>query len=391
MAARFSSDQRRTIATLSSAVAIRMLGVFLVLPVFTLYGEQFTSSKPLIGLAFGAFGLTNAVFQIPFGWLSDRYGRKPLLLIGLALHSAGAILAAVPPGIWGLIAARLIQGAGAMSSVAFALVADSVEEGHRTTAMAFLGIPIGLSFMGGILAGPAIASVAGYASLFWLSGALSLLAALYIAIAIREPTRARAISDAPERRSAASLLMVGDILRLNLCGFLMSFFMSSFFFHFPFLARRYLPLGSYYLLLGPMLLAGGVMMFCASWAADRGWAKVTGVAAFVVLSLSGLLLFPSPEWGLQAHPLVVLAVAGMLFFAGFSSLEPILPSLVAKASPKNQYGTALGGYTSLQFLGTFAGGAAAGVLGALGNQFMLATLLMVAALGVAFMARVRTV
>ncbi len=389
MAGRFSPDQKRTIATLSTAVAIRMLGVFLVLPVFTLYGEQFTSSKPLIGLAFGAFGLTNAVFQIPFGWLSDRFGRKRFLLIGLALHGIGAILAAVPPNISALIAARLIQGAGAISSVAYALVADSVEEGHRATAMAYLGILVGLSFVGSILAGPAIASVLGYASLFWLSGVLSLLAAAYIAIAIREPSRGHRMSAAPQRRSVASVIMVGDVLRLSLCGFLKSFFMSSFFFHFPLLARRHLPLRSYYLLLGPMLLAGGAMMLCASWAADRGWAKVTGVTAFVVLSLSGLLLFPSPELGVQAHPLIALTVAGMLFFAGYSSLEPVLPSLVAKATPKALYGTALGGYTSLQFLGIFAGGAAAGLLGALGNHFMLATLLMVAALGVCFMAQVR--
>ncbi|MGH7428375.1 MAG: MFS transporter [Candidatus Methylomirabilaceae bacterium] len=389
MAGRFSPDQKRTIATLSTAIAIRMLGVFLVLPVFTLYGEQFTSSKPLIGLAFGAFGLTNAVFQIPFGWLSDRFGRKPFLLIGLGLHSIGAILAAVPPNIFALIVARLIQGAGAISSVVFALVADSIEERHRATAMAFLGILIALSFVGGILAGPAIASVTGYASLFWLSGVLSLIAAIYIAIAVREPRRARTISAAPQRRSAASLLMAGDIVRLNLCGFLKSFFMSGFFFHFPLLARRHVPLRNYYLLLGPMLLVGGVVMLCASAAADRGWAKVTGVTAFVVLSLSGLLLFQGPEWGLQAHPLIVLTVAGMLFFAAYSSLEPILPSLVAKVSPKAQYGTALGGYTSLQFLGIFAGGTAAGVLGALGNQFMLVTLLMVAALGAWFMAQVR--
>jgi MFS family permease len=389
MAARFTLDQRRTITTLSTAVAIRMLGAFLVLPVFTLYGEQFTNSKPLIGLAFGAFGLTNALFQIPFGWLSDRFGRKPLLVFGLALHGIGAILAAVPPNISALIAARLIQGAGAISSVAFALVADSVEEGYRATAMAFLGIAVGLSFVCSIVAGPAIAGVYGYASLFWLSGVLSLLAAAYVAIAVREPRRAHGVPPVPERLSAVVSLMAGDILRLNLCGFLKSFFMSSFFFYFPLLARRSLPLRSYHLLLGPMLLAGALVMLSASGAADRGWAKATGVTAFVVLSLSGLLLFPRPEWGLQDHPLTALTVAGILFFAAYSSLEPILPTLVAKVSPKALYGTAMGGYTSLQFLGTFAGGAAAGVLGALGNQFMLATLLLVAALGAALMVRVR--
>lgn len=390
MAARFSSDQKRTITSLSTAIAIRMLGIFLVLPVFTLYGEQFTDSKPLIGLAFGAYGLSNALLQIPFGWLSDRFGRKPLLLIGLTLHSVGSILAAIPTNIIFLITARLVQGAGAISSVAFAMVADSIEERNRATAMAFLGIPIGLSFIGGILAGPAIASVTGYASLFWLSGLLSLLASIYLALAVKEPKRSSAKSaTTADRPSVTSVFKIGDVLRLDLCGFLMSFFMSSFFFHFPLLARRYLPLRSYYILLGPMLFAACVVMFAASGAADRGWAKVTGITAFVALSISGLLLFRSAEWGLQGHPLVALTVAGMLFFAGFSSLEPILPSLITKASPKTVYGAALGTYNTLQFLGSFAGGAAAGILGALGDQFMLASLLVAAGIGVVLMARVK--
>ncbi len=390
MRANFSPDQRRTIATLSVAIAIRMLGIFLVLPIFTLYGEQLTSSKPLIGLAFGSYGLTNALLQIPFGRLSDRFGRKPLLLIGLALHSVGSILAAVPPNIFALIAARLIQGTGAISSVAFALVADSVDEKNRATAMAFLGASIGLSFIGGILAGPVIAGISGYASLFWLSGLLSLLAAAYLALAVKEPPRERAMTDVSgDRPSVASVLTIPDIVRLDICGFLNSFFISSFFFHFPLLARHHLPLHSYYLLLGPMVLTGTVVMFGASRASDRGWAKSTGITAFIVLSISGWLLFREPGLGLQAHPLMVLMIAGVLFFAGFSSLEPILPSLITKASPKTAYGTALGTYSSLQFLGSFAGGAAAGFLSALGMEFMLAALLVAAVTGVILMAQVK--
>ncbi|MBZ0161069.1 MAG: MFS transporter [bacterium] len=392
MGARFSSDQKRTIATLSVAIAIRMLGIFLVLPIFTLYGEQFTSSKPLIGLAFGSYGLTNALLQIPFGRLSDRFGRKPLLLIGLALHSVGSILAAVPPNIFALIAARLIQGTGAVSSAAFALVADSVDEKNRATAMAFLGATIGLSFVGGILAGPMIASLSGYASLFWLSGLLSLLAAIYLVLAVKEPPRERTTTDiSSDQPSVASVLKIPDIVKLDICGFLMSFFMSSFFFYFPLLARRHLPLQSYYLLLGPMLLVGVVVMFGASRAADRGWAKSAGVTAFVILCISGWLLFRGTELGLQAHPLLVLTIAGMLFFAGFTSLEPILPSLITKASPKTAYGTALGTYSSLQFLGSFAGGAAAGFLSTLGTEFVLAAMVIAAASGVVLMVQVKHV
>ncbi|MBI2883036.1 MAG: MFS transporter [Candidatus Methylomirabilis oxyfera] len=390
MRANFSPDQKRTIAGLSVTIAIRMLGIFLVLPVFTLYGEQFTTSKPLIGLAFGSYGLTNAMLQIPFGRLSDRFGRKPLLLIGLALHSVGSILAAVPPNIFALIAARLIQGTGAISSAAFALVADSVDEKNRATAMAFLGATIGLSFVGGILAGPMIASLSGYASLFWLSGLLSLLAAGYLTLAVKEPPRERRTTDtSSDRPSVVSVLKIPDIVKLDICGFLTSFFISSFFFYFPLLARRHLPLHNYYLLLGPMLLVGVVVMFGASRAADTGRAKSAGVTAFVLLAISGWLLFREAALGPHAHPLMVLMMAGMLFFAGFSSLEPILPSLITKASPKTVYGTALGTYHSLQFLGSFAGGVAAGFLSALGMEFLLAALLIAAASGVILMAQVK--
>ena len=391
MRAKFSSDQKRTIATLSVAIAIRMLGIFLVLPIFTLYGEQFTSSKPLIGLAFGSYGLANALLQIPFGWLSDRFGRKPLLLIGLTLHSVGSILAAVPPNIYALIAARLIQGTGAVSSVAFAMVADSVDEENRATAMAFLGISIGLSFVGGILAGPMIASISGYASLFWLSGLLSLVASIYLAVVVKEPPGEReAASVSGDRPSIASVFKIPGIIKLGLCGFLMSFFMSSFFFYFPLLARRHLPLQSYYLLLGPMVLVATVVMFGASRVADRGWAKSMGVTAFVVLAISGWLLFRGADMVLQDHPLLVLTIAGILFFAGYTSLQPILPSLITKASPKAVYGAALGTFSSLQFLGSFVGGAAAGVLGALGTEFVMAALLVTAASGVILMAQVKT-
>ena len=390
MPAKFSSDQIRTIATLSTAIAIRMLGIFLVLPIFTLYGEQFTSSKPLIGLAFGSYGLTNALLQIPFGWLSDRFGRKRLLLIGLTLHSVGSILCAVPLNIFFLIIARLIQGAGAIGSVAFALVADSVEEKNRATAMAFLGVAIGLSIVGGFLAGSPIASIAGYASLFWISGVLSLLAAVYLALVVEEPARVRPDTEGAARRpTVASVFKIGDVFRLDVCGFLTYFFMTSFFFFFPLLARGYMPLERYPLLLVPGLLAGTVTMFAASRAADRGYARVAGVAAFVMLSISGLLLFRGADFGFQAHPLLALTVAGVFLFSGFSSLQPILPSLITKASPQTVYGAALGTYSSLQFLGSFAGGAAAGILAPRGDQFVMAGLLVAAALGVMLMAQVQ--
>ena len=166
----FTSTQKKVLFALASMVGLRMLGLFLVLPVFTLYGLQFTNSKFLVGFAFGAYALTMAILQIPLGRLSDRIGRRKVLVMGMTLFSVGSFLCALPPlfphswQIWELIFGRLVQGGGAIISVAFATVADYVEPEQRSTAMAMLGIPIGVSFAVGIIVGPILAGWFGTAS-----------------------------------------------------------------------------------------------------------------------------------------------------------------------------------------------------------------------------------
>ena len=172
----FTSTQKKVLFTLASMVGLRMLGLFLVLPVFTLYGLQFTNSKFLVGFAFGAYALTMAILQIPMGRLSDRIGRRKVLVMGMTLFSVGSFLCALPPlfphswQIWELIFGRLVQGGGAIISVAFATVADYIEPEQRSTAMAVLGIPIGVSFAVGIIVGPILAGWFGTAFLFWMTG-----------------------------------------------------------------------------------------------------------------------------------------------------------------------------------------------------------------------------
>src|SRR5271166_100404 len=176
----FTPAQRHILLALASMVGLRMLGLFLVLPVFTLYGLQFTSSKFLVGFAFGAYALTMAILQIPLGRLSDRIGRRKVLVMGMTLFSVGSFLCALPPlfphgwQIGALIFGRLVQGGGAIISVAFATVADYVEPDQRSAAMAILGIPIGVSFAVGIIGGPILAGWFGTAFLFWLTGFLGL-------------------------------------------------------------------------------------------------------------------------------------------------------------------------------------------------------------------------
>lgn len=385
----FTSTQKKVLFTLASMVGLRMLGLFLVLPVFTLYGLQFTSSKFLVGFAFGAYGLTMAILQIPLGRLSDRIGRRKVLVLGMTLFSAGSILCAIPSWfphswqIWELIAARLVQGGGAIISVAFATVADYIEAEKRSTAMAVLGIPIGVSFAVGIIGGPILAGWFGTAFLFWLTGFLGLATDVLLVRFLRD--------EAPERLAPAPLSEVFASMRLVAYaggGFLINFFMTTFFFYFPLIVtnQHHLKMNDYYELLLPMMVISGITMFGFSQGADHGWARPLASFAFLMFIPSFTLLFVPAALGMDPGRLLPVFLAGTLFYIGFTGLEPILPSQVSKAAPGTAYGTALGIYNTAQFLGSTVGASVAGALANYPRAATLYTMLGAAAIGFLMMA-----
>jgi MFS family permease len=381
-----------------------MLGLFLVLPVFTLYGLQFTSSRFLVGFAFGCYGLTMAIFQIPLGRWSDRVGRRKVLIFGMTVFSLGSFVCATPAWfpqslqIWILIGGRLVQGCGAIVSTAFAAVADHIEPERRSTAMAALGIPIGASFVVGIIGGPLLAGLfakllnlkpdaGGIAALFWLTGALSLLTDGLLLRYLPE-TRSEVKSPAP----LSQVLRSGSLLAVDMSGFILNFFMSSFFFYFPLMAKLQLGMNptQYYEILLPMLVANGIAMFAISRSADKGKARPLASALFLIMAVSAVLLFRPGTVGLDPRHVLALLVPGALFFIAFGGLEPILPSEVSKSAPATAYGTALGVYSSMQFLGSFAGGALAGALSRLRSTTPAVTVLAAASmLGLVLMAAFR--
>lgn len=381
------------IFALASMVGMRMLGIFLVLPVFTLYGLQFTSSKFLVGFAFGAYPLVMAILQIPMGRLSDRIGRRRVLVMGMTLFSVGSFLCALPPlfphswQIWELIIGRLVQGGGAIISVAFATVADYIEPEQRSTAMALLGIPIGASFAVGIVIGPILAGWFGTAFLFWLTGFLGLGSDFLLVRYLKD--------EVPPQKAPAPLAEIMSHLSLvayALGGFLINFFSSTFFFHFPLIAtgQHHLKMTQYYMLLLPMILVSGLTMFGFSRGADRGWGRPLSALAYLIFIPSFLLLF-EPAW-LAQNPasLFPVILAGTLFYISFTGLEPILPSLVSEAAPGASYGTALGFYNSVQFLGGAVGGPLAGYLANFPPDRTMFTMLAAAVVGFVMMAATKT-
>jgi MFS family permease len=389
----FTSTQKKVLFTLASMVGLRMLGLFLVLPVFTLYGLQFTNSKFLVGFAFGAYALTMALLQIPLGRLSDRIGRRKVLILGMTLFSVGSLLCALPPlfprswQIWELIFGRLVQGGGAIISVAFATVADYVEPEKRSTAMAMLGIPIGISFGVGVVGGPILAKMFGTASLFLITGILGLGTDVLLARYLR--------AEDPERQPPAPMTEIFShppLIAYALGGFLINFFMSIFFYNFPLIVsgQHHIDMGHYWRLLLPWMLISAFTMFGFSQGADKGWARTLASLAYFLFIPSFLLLFEPARMGFGPMRMLPVFIAGTLFYIGFTGLEPILPSLVSKTAGAASYGTALGFYNTAQFVGSAVGGPLAGFLANYSNEPKLVVTLVAATVGVIMMATTKS-
>lgn len=380
----FTSAQKKMLFALSSAVGLRMLGLFLVLPVFTLYGLEFTHSRFLVGVAFGGYGVAVALTAIPMGRLSDHIGRRKVLVLGMAVFAVGSVLCAVPSWfpasmrIEELIFGRFVQGLGTITAAAFATVADHVPFERRSTANAILGIPIGAAFALGVIGGPILAGWLRVESLFWITAVLAFGSAGLLA---------STLPDTPPRREPVAplrdALRSKALLRLDVCGFLMNAFMTAFWFYLPLILTReqHLKMSRFYEALLPMLLLSGVSMFAFSRGADRGRSRTSAAIAFLMMAAGGWLLFQPQTLGMNAHRLIAVLVPGTLFFMGFTGLEPILPSLVSKRAHETAYGTAIGSFQTLQYLGSFTGGAVAGALSRFPTVAPMTFLIVAALLG----------
>jgi len=372
--------ERRAVALLASIYALRMAGLFLILPVFALFAAGLDGHTPLlIGIAIGAYGLTQAMLQIPYGMLSDHLGRKPVIAAGLLIFAIGSIIAANADTIWMVIVGRAVQGAGAIAAAIMAMVSDLTREEQRSKAMAAIGMTIGASFVVSLILGPVLDGLVGVPGIFWMTGVLALAAIGVILFAVPTPVRVERVRSRNLREEFLKILSDGQLLRLDAGIFVLHLVMTSMFVVLPqqIVGHMSLAAAQHWELYLPVMLAGFAAMIPFLILANRrrGIIRTTLGGAVGVLIVAQLIFY-------FLHTTVIGLISGLwLFFAAFSLLEAMLPSLVSRLAPGESKGAAIGVYSSSQFLGAFAGGALGGLLSGLygaGGVFLLAT----AALGV---------
>lgn len=351
--------ERRTIAGLAGIYLLRLLGMYMVLPVLALHAAKLEGSTPvLVGLAVGGYGLAQAALQIPFGVWSDRYGRRRVIAGGLLVFALGSVLAAVADGAWLLVIGRVLQGAGGISAAVVALIADVSRPQVRAQAMAVLGAAVGVAFAIGMIAGPGLAGRFGVPFLFWLTAGLTMLAVLYVAVGIPGPNRH--VHDATLEWTPghlAEVLRSTAMRRLDLGALLLHSSVTALFVVGPVLLQRHLPASEHGTVYGVLVPIGLVLMVISAFFADRhGRLKDAILSGGVCLLGAAVCL----AFGRDSFPGVVGAMG--LTIAAVAIAEPAAPAMVTRLANDQARGTAAGVYHLCQFTGSFIGGLVGGLL-----------------------------
>ncbi|MCX7120240.1 MAG: MFS transporter [Gammaproteobacteria bacterium] len=372
-------NNKTALMVLASIMSFRMLGLFMILPVFSVYAEHTPgATTTLIGLALGIYGLTQACLQIPFGMLSDRIGRKPVILMGLCLFFIGSVFAALSHSICYLIIGRALQGAGAIGSTVLALVADITPVESRSKAMAFMGLTIGLAFTFSMIVGPIINHWLHLSGIFWVTALLALFGIALTSWKI--PLVSLPKNRPPLSKGLNAVLHNPQLLRLNFGIFSLHAILTSLFIVIPLILTKQLLLSewqqiSLYLII--LILAFAFALPFIIIAEKKKKIKQVFIAGIITIFIAQCAF-------LMVSSKLAMSLTLMLFFTAFTLLEALLPSLISKTAPPERKGAAMGVYSSSQFLGIFIGGSVGGLVFARGD--MLGVFIMCAVLALLWFA-----
>ena len=354
-----NSIERRAAISLALIYATRMLGLFMILPVFAIYAEELIHVTPvLVGIAIGIYGLTQAIFQIPFGAWSDRIGRKPVIISGLVIFALGSVIAAQADSIHWVIIGRALQGMGAIASAVMALASDLTRPEHRTKVMAVIGASIGVSFMVALVVGPVLQNWFGVPGIFWITAIFAAIGIGIVAFIIPTPVYASSYATI-NSQGLHSALRDSQLLRLDLGVFILHMVLTSVFVVVPVILRDSFQVSpdQHWKIYFAVLLISIILLIPSILLSEKfNKVKPAFLMAITLCAISHLVLFTS------VNTLTLFLIAMVIFFWGFNLLEASMPSLVSKITDPRVKGVSMGVYSSSQFLGAFFGGVIAGLL-----------------------------
>ena len=347
----------RAALALASVYVLRMMGLFMVMPVLAVAAMDYPDYSPLlVGLAVGGYGLTQAALQIPMGMMSDKWGRKPVILLGLAVFALGSFVAATADSMVMMIVGRILQGAGAIAGAIMALATDVSRESQRAKVLAIIGIAIGFSFYLAVILGPLIANSYGLAGVFGITGILAMLCMPLVKWVVPNGVQLSSGDTLPQKDQLKRLVFSSQLWRLNVSVMILHMLITLLFVQLPVTLLNFdMTLDSHWTVYLPVLgasIVGLIIMMGAARGRTPKSLLVTGVllmgGAFLALSL-------------EDHSWWWVTAAVVLFFTGFNYLEANFPALVSSIAPAGQKGTAMGLYASFQFFGAFLGGIISGL------------------------------
>lgn len=358
---RMTAGERRAAFSLAGVFAVRMLGLFMILPTFALYAKELEGYTALLaGLAIGIYGLSQGLLQIPMGMLSDRIGRKPVIIGGLLVFALGSVVAAMADSVYGVIAGRALQGAGAIASAVMALAADLTREDQRMKVMAMIGMSIGTSFALALIMGPLLHGWFGVSGIFWVTSGLAIFGIVLVIFRVPNPVVSRFHRDTNvDPGLFKKALTDGQLLRLDLGVLILHMIMTATFMAIPLILKNQMGLVAedhWRVYLPVLILSVVLIMPLIIQAEKKRLMKQIFIGAVFGLGLACAGMY---GWHQNMGGLVLMLV---LFFTAFNLLEASLPSLVAKIAPATHKGTAMGAFSSAQFLGAFLGGLSGGWL-----------------------------